>query len=203
MILLIDNYDSFTWNLVHYLQAISEEEVVVHRNDALSVEECLALKPTAVVISPGPCDPDKAGISLSLIQACADKKIPMYGVCLGFQALCQMFGGKIVRAPAPVHGKTAVIEHTGDNMFAHVQNPFTATRYHSLIAEVETLPKCFDITAKVDNLVMAVRHKSLPLFGVQFHPESIATQSGHQMLYNFLCLAKSKAPERLTKEFVL
>ncbi len=186
MILLIDNYDSFTYNLVQYLGDLGAD-VVVHRNNKITVEESLALKPDGVVISPGPSDPDHAGICLSLIQACADHDIPLFGVCLGHQALGQVFGGKVIRAPEPLHGKVSSIHHKGKSVFKDLPTPFDATRYHSLIVERETLPDTLEITAETeDGLIMGLAHKTKPIHGVQFHPESIATQNGHAMLSTFL-----------------
>jgi anthranilate synthase component 2 len=188
MFLLIDNYDSFTYNLVHYL---GEEgaEVVVKRNDSLSVDQALALEPQGIVLSPGPCDPDRAGICLELITQAAGK-VPMLGVCLGHQAIGQAFGGQVRRAPAPMHGKVSAINHTGTGLFENLPTPFTATRYHSLIVEREGLPACLEITAQTeDGLIMGLRHRSHAIFGVQFHPESIASQYGHEILRNFLRLA--------------
>jgi len=188
MILLIDNYDSFTYNLVHYLGELGAE-VEVHRNDALSPEEALAKRPEGIVLSPGPCDPDKAGICLDLIEAAAGR-VPLLGVCLGHQALGQAFGGKVVRAPTCMHGKVSAIHHQGRGVFKDLPNPFEATRYHSLVVDRPSLPKCFEITAETDDgLIMGLEHKELPLHGVQFHPESIATQNGHALLKNFLQIA--------------
>jgi anthranilate synthase component 2 len=185
MLLLLDNYDSFTYNLYHYLGELGAE-LVVERNDALSVAEVLAMRPDAIVISPGPCDPDRAGISVELIQA-AGQVCPILGVCLGHQAIAQAYGGKVVRAPAVMHGKVSRIEHGGQGVFAGLPSPFTATRYHSLIAEAESLPDCLAVTARTaDGIIMGLSHKSLPVHGVQFHPESIETQCGHQLLRNFL-----------------
>ena len=188
MFLLIDNYDSFTYNLVHY---IGEEgaEVVVKRNDKLSADEALALQPQGIVLSPGPCDPDRAGICLELIAKAAGK-VPMLGVCLGHQAIGQAFGGQVLRAPAPMHGKVSAIRHSGTGLFEGLPSPFNATRYHSLIVASESLPACLEITAQTDDgLIMALRHRSHAIFGVQFHPESIASQYGHDILRNFLRLA--------------
>jgi anthranilate synthase component 2 len=188
MFLLIDNYDSFTYNLVHYL---GEEgaEVMVQRNDALSADEALALKPQGIVLSPGPCDPDKAGICLSLIVKAAGK-VPLLGVCLGHQAIGQAFGGRVVRAPLPMHGKVSEISHTGVGVFRDLTTPFRATRYHSLIVARDGLPDCLEVTAETsDGLIMGLQHRSHPIFGVQFHPESIASEHGHHMLRNFLKLA--------------
>jgi len=187
MFLLIDNYDSFTYNLVHFLGELGAE-VTVHRNDAITVKDALALKTEGIVISPGPCDPDRAGICLDLVKAAAGK-LPILGVCLGHQAIGQAFGGRIVRA-TPVHGKVSQIRHTGVGVFAGLPNPFPATRYHSLVVARDGLPDCFDITAESeDGLIMGLRHKALPVHGVQFHPESIATEHGHALLANFLKLA--------------
>ena len=188
MFLLIDNYDSFTYNLVHYL---GEEgaEVTVKRNDSLSVAEALALKPQGIVLSPGPCDPDRAGICLELITKAAGQ-VPILGVCLGHQAIGQAFGGRVVRAPTPMHGKVSEISHGGAGLFETLPSPFKATRYHSLIVERDGLPACLEITAQTDDgLIMGLRHRSHPVFGVQFHPESIASQYGHEILRNFLRLA--------------
>ncbi|MGI9433899.1 MAG: anthranilate synthase component II [Geminicoccaceae bacterium] len=185
MLLLLDNYDSFTYNLFHYLGELGAD-VVVHRNDALAVDDVLALKPRAIVISPGPCDPDKAGISLDLVQR-APRDCPIFGVCLGHQTIAQAFGGRIVRAPDIMHGKVSSIYHEGDLLFDDIPSPFAATRYHSLIAEAETLPDCLDVTARTeDGVIMGVRHRELPIQGVQFHPESIETRHGHRLLQNFL-----------------
>lgn len=188
MFLLIDNYDSFTYNLVHYL---GEEgaEIVVRRNDTLSADEALGLKPQGIVLSPGPCDPDKAGICLELIRE-ATGKVPILGVCLGHQAIGQCFGGRVLRAPVPMHGKVSQITHTGKGVFEHIPSPFTATRYHSLIVERAGLPDCLEVTAQTDDgLIMGLQHRQHPIFGVQFHPESIASQHGHELLRNFLRLA--------------
>jgi anthranilate synthase component II len=189
MIILIDNYDSFTFNLVQYLGDLGAE-VRIHRNDKISVGEVLAAKPRAIVISPGPSDPDRAGICLDLIAAAGEENIPLLGVCLGHQCLGQALGGKIVRAPTPVHGKTSDILHTGKSVFSGLPSPLRATRYHSLIIERESLPKPLEITAQTeDGIIMGVRHKLKPLHGVQFHPESIVTQHGHAMLKTFLAAA--------------
>lgn len=197
MFLLIDNYDSFTYNLVHYL---GEEgaEVVVKRNDRLSADDALALKPQGIVLSPGPCDPDRAGICLELIAKAAGK-VAILGVCLGHQAIGQAFGGRVLRAPAPMHGKVSAISHTGTGVFENLPTPFTATRYHSLIVDRETLPACLEITAQTaDGLIMGLGHRELPIFGVQFHPESIASQYGHELLRNFLRLAGHRGTGRQT-----
>lgn len=185
MLLLLDNYDSFTYNLYHYVGELGVE-VVVHRNDALSAEELMALSPAAIVISPGPCDPDKAGVSLDLVRAAAGV-CPILGVCLGHQTIAQAFGARIVRAPAIMHGKTSPILHARSNIFTDIPSPFTATRYHSLVAEASTFPDCLEVTAKTDDgVIMGLRHRNLPIFGVQFHPESIETRHGHRLLQNFL-----------------
>jgi anthranilate synthase/aminodeoxychorismate synthase-like glutamine amidotransferase len=195
--LFIDNYDSFTYNLVHYLQMLGKE-VVVYRNDAINVADCLALRPSGIVISPGPCTPNEAGITLDLIQAAAAENLPLLGVCLGHQAIGQVFSGKVIRAPQPVHGRTSTITHNGQEIFAHVPSPCTVTRYHSLVVERDTLPDTLTITAETDGLIMAMRHRHHPLFGVQFHPESIASHYGHQMLQNFCSLALGQALQPCT-----
>ena len=189
MLLLIDNYDSFTYNLWHYLGELGAE-VAVHRNDALTVAEAMALKPTAIVISPGPCDPDRAGICLDLIGAAATEGLPVFGVCLGHQSIGQAMGGRVVRAPTPMHGKTDAIHHGGQGIFADLPTPFTATRYHSLVVERDGLPDSLEVTAETaDGLIMGFQHRALPLHGVQFHPESIASDHGHRLLRRFLELA--------------
>ncbi len=186
MILLLDNYDSFTFNLYHFLGDLGAV-VEVHRNDALTVDQALALHPEAIVLSPGPCTPNEAGISLALIAAAAARRIPLLGVCLGHQAIGQAFGGKVVRAPVPVHGKVWDVTHGGTDIFAGLPSPFRATRYHSLV--VEDLPDVLIPTARTeDGLVMGLAHRDLPIWGVQFHPESIASEHGHDMLRNFLSL---------------
>jgi anthranilate synthase component 2 len=188
MILVIDNYDSFTYNLVHYLNELGAE-TVVHRNDALSVEQALGLKPQAVLLSPGPCTPNEAGICLSLLTAAPDD-LPILGVCLGHQAMGQAFGGKVVRARQLMHGKTSPIHHLGKGVFAGLKNPFTATRYHSLTIERASVPEALEITAWTeDREIMGVQHRTRPVHGVQFHPESIATECGHELLANFLDIA--------------
>ncbi len=189
MILLIDNYDSFTYNLVHYLGELGAE-VEVYRNDAISPMEALDKRPAGIVLSPGPCDPDKAGICLDLIAATAGR-VPILGVCLGHQAIGQAYGGKVVRAPECMHGKISTIHHEGKGVFKGLPARFEATRYHSLIVDRDSLPECFEITAKTeDGLIMGLQHKELPLHGVQFHPESIATEHGHALLKNFLKFAQ-------------
>ncbi len=186
MLLLIDNYDSFTYNLVHYLGELGAD-VAVHRNDRLSVADALAMKPAGILLSPGPCDPDQAGICLELTQAAADNQIPLMGVCLGHQTLGQAFGGKVVRAGEIVHGKLGQMHHAGKGVFAGLPNPLAATRYHSLIVERESLPDCLEITASLQNgMIMGLQHRDLPLHGVQFHPESIRSEHGHALLQNFL-----------------
>lgn len=185
MILMIDNYDSFTYNLVQYVCELGEQ-VEVKRNDQITIDEISSMDPAAIIISPGPRTPDEAGISLSLICAFAGK-IPLLGVCLGHQAICQSFGATIIHAPELMHGKTSQIHHTGKGVFKDLPNPFTATRYHSLVADEKTLPDCLEITARTpDQQIMGVLHKQWLVEGVQFHPESIATDHGHDMLNNFL-----------------
>ena len=185
MILLIDNYDSFTWNLYQYFCELGAE-VLVRRNDALTLEEIAALAPEKIVISPGPCTPDEAGISLAVIRHYAGKT-PLLGVCLGHQAIAQAFGATIVRAAQVMHGKTSLIEHNGEGVFQGLNNPLTVTRYHSLVIDRNTLPDCLEITAtSEDGEIQGVRHKTLAIEGVQFHPESILTEHGHAMLKNFL-----------------
>jgi len=194
MILLIDNYDSFTFNLVHFLGDLGAE-CDVRRNDTLTPYEAVALQPDAIVLSPGPCTPNEAGICLELVEVAARRKIPLLGVCLGHQSIGQAFGGKVIRAPEPVHGKTSPIHHQNSDVFAGLPDPFTATRYHSLIVEAETLPDCLEVTAWTEQkIIMGLRHKTLPIFGVQFHPESIATAHGHDILRNFLNLARLPQP---------
>ena len=196
MILLIDNYDSFTFNLVHFLGDVGGE-CDVRRNDALSTEAAISLQPEAIVLSPGPCTPNEAGICLDLIRAAAGR-IPVLGVCLGHQAIGQAFGGDVVRAPVPVHGKVSEIHHQASDIFAGLPAPFTATRYHSLIVDRGTLPDTLVPTAFTDDgLIMGLRHRTLPIFGVQFHPESIASQHGHRILENFLAIARgANSPAR-------
>ncbi|SMO34738.1 anthranilate synthase component II [Paracoccus laeviglucosivorans] len=186
MILLIDNYDSFTWNLVHYMGEAGAD-VVVRRNDVLSVDEALAMGAQGIVISPGPCDPSQAGIIVPLIRAAAERQIPLFGVCLGHQAIGEAFGGKVVRASRIVHGKTDAITHDGTGVFTDLPSPLTATRYHSLTVEPETLPDCLRVTATSgDGTIMGMIHRTLPIEGLQFHPESIASEYGHDMIRNFL-----------------
>jgi anthranilate synthase component 2 len=189
MILLIDNYDSFTFNLVHYFGELGAEVKVV-RNDALDVQAAMGLRPDAIVLSPGPCDPDQAGICLPLTLAAADAGLPLLGVCLGHQTIGQAFGGRVIRAPQIVHGKTDLMHHKGLGVFASLPSPIRATRYHSLVVERATLPACLEITAETaDGLIMGLRHRDRPIEGVQFHPESIASEHGHAMLRNFLSMA--------------
>ncbi|MCB6176542.1 aminodeoxychorismate/anthranilate synthase component II [Rhodobacter sp. Har01] len=186
MLLLIDNYDSFTWNLVHYFGELGAD-VVVRRNDALEVQEALAMGPQAIVLSPGPCDPAQAGICIPLTKAAAAANLPLLGVCLGHQTIGEAFGGKVVRCHEIVHGKMGSIHHQGKAMFRGLPSPFQATRYHSLIVERASLPDCLEVTAWLeDGTIMGLRHREKPIEGVQFHPESIASEHGHQMLRNFL-----------------
>ena len=185
---LIDNYDSFTFNLVHYFGQLGAN-VTVHRNDSVSVSDVIQAAPDAIVLSPGPCTPHEAGICMDLIRS-ASETIPIFGVCLGHQSIGEVFGGDVVRAPLPIHGKMATIHHTGATVFRGIDGPFQATRYHSLVVKRETLPDCLQITAQTpDDLIMALSHKTRPLHGVQFHPESITSQHGHKILRNFLDLA--------------
>ena len=191
MILLLDNYDSFTFNLVHLFGDLGVE-CAVHRNDALTVAGALALRPSAIVISPGPCAPDDAGICLDLIAAAGD--VPVLGVCLGHQAIGQAFGGRVVRGAAPMHGKVSAVRHDGTGVFAGLPSPFDATRYHSLVVAPDTVPDCLQANAWTgDGAIMGLRHRSLPVHGVQFHPESIASQHGHAILANFLALIRVPA----------
>lgn len=188
MILVVDNYDSFTYNLVHYLAELGAETRVV-RNDDLTAAEAWALKPEAVLLSPGPCTPNEAGICLSILDT-APPEMPIFGVCLGHQAMGQAFGGEVIRAKALMHGKTSPIEHAGQSVFKSLPSPFTATRYHSLAVRGETLPDVLEVTAwTADGEIMGLAHKTRPIHGVQFHPESIATEHGHDLLANFLDLA--------------
>ncbi len=192
MLLLIDNYDSFTYNLVHYLGELGAD-VQVRRNDALTVDEALALRPSGIVLSPGPCDPDQAGICLPLIDAAATARIPLMGVCLGHQSIGQAFGGRVIRAPLPMHGKVDSMIHQGRGVLAGLPSPFRATRYHSLIVERSSLPDCLEVTGETaDGLIMALAHRDLPIHGVQFHPESIESEHGHKILGNFLDLTRPR-----------
>ncbi|MBS0274417.1 MAG: aminodeoxychorismate/anthranilate synthase component II [Proteobacteria bacterium] len=189
MILLIDNYDSFTYNLFHYLGELGAQ-VIVKRNDEMTVNEVLALRPEGIVLSPGPCTPNEAGICLDLIRT-ADGKVPILGVCLGHQAIGQIYGGKIVRAPEPMHGKVSRIHHTGKSVFRGLNNDFDATRYHSLTIAPDSMPAALEVTAtSSDGVIQGVMHKSHPVHGVQFHPESIASENGHALLKNFLTIAQ-------------
>jgi anthranilate synthase component 2 len=189
MLTVIDNYDSFTYNLVHFLGELGAT-ARVYRNDKISVDGVMAEKPSAIVLSPGPCDPDRAGICLDLIKR-AGPEVPILGVCLGHQAIGQVYGGRIVRAPTLMHGKLSKVHHTGQGVFEGIAQDFSATRYHSLIIDRASLPEELEITATTnDGLIMGVRHKSYPVHGVQFHPESIASEHGHQLLANFLDLAR-------------
>jgi len=193
MLLLIDNYDSFTYNLVHYLGELGAD-VVVKRNDALDVQEAMAMRPDAIMLSPGPCEPAQAGICLAMVHAAAETKTPLIGVCLGHQAIGEAFGGKVVRCHEIVHGKMGTMQHIGKGLFADLPSPFEATRYHSLIVERESLPECLKITAELeDGTIMGLQHRELPIHGVQFHPESIRSEHGHQMLENFLKTTKVPA----------
>jgi anthranilate synthase component 2 len=187
MIVLIDNYDSFTFNLVHYFGELGAE-MVVHRNDKVSAADVIGIDPDAIVLSPGPCTPNEAGICLDLVDK-ASATIPMFGVCLGLQSIGQAFGGNVVRAPAPVHGKLSEVTHEGQGVFRGINGPFKATRYHSLVVDRATLPAALAVTAETDGLVMGAAHKTRPVHGVQFHPESIASEHGHRILKNFLDIA--------------
>jgi anthranilate synthase component 2 len=193
MLLLIDNYDSFTYNLVHYLGELGAD-VVVKRNDELNVQEAMGLNPSAIMLSPGPCDPAQAGICLALTEAAAETETPLIGVCLGHQTIGQAFGGKVVRCHEIVHGKMGTMHHTGKSLFKGLPSPFEATRYHSLVVDRESLPDCLEITAELeDGTIMGLQHKTLPIHGCQFHPESIASEHGHKMLQNFLDCVKVPA----------
>ncbi|MGD9868986.1 MAG: aminodeoxychorismate/anthranilate synthase component II [Hyphomicrobiales bacterium] len=195
MLTLIDNYDSFTYNLVHYLGELGAESRV-YRNDQVTVDQVMAERPAAIVLSPGPCDPDAAGICLELIRR-AGPEIPLLGVCLGHQAIGQAYGGKVVRAPVLMHGKLSTIHTAGKGIFAGLPKSFEATRYHSLVVDRATLPDCLEITAETgDGMIMGLQHRTHPVHGVQFHPESIASQNGHSLLANFLKLAGIQVAER-------
>jgi anthranilate synthase component 2 len=187
MLVVIDNYDSFTYNLVHFLGELGAESHVL-RNDAKTADQVLALKPSAIVLSPGPCDPDRAGICIDLVRKAAGS-VPVLGVCLGHQTIGQVFGGRVIRAPVALHGKISRIRHTNKGVFAGLPNDFQATRYHSLIVERSSLPADLEITAETDGLIMGLAHKKHAIHGVQFHPESIASEGGHQLLGNFLRIA--------------
>ncbi len=189
MLVLIDNYDSFTYNLVHFLGELGAA-CDVHRNDRIAVGDVLALKPKGIVLSPGPCTPNEAGICLDLVAAAARAEVPVLGVCLGHQAIAQAFGGHVVRAPLPMHGKLSSLRHTGIGLFKDLPSRFEVTRYHSLIVERASLPADLEATAETsEGIIMGLQHKTLPIHGVQFHPESIASQCGHDLLANFLTLA--------------
>jgi anthranilate synthase component 2 len=196
MLLMIDNYDSFTFNIVQYLSELGED-VRVYRNDEISIPEIRALSPDVIVISPGPCTPNEAGVSMDVVRA-FEGEIPILGICLGHQSLGQVYGGKIVKAGQVMHGKTSLIHHTGEDVFTGLANPFTATRYHSLVVEKESLPDCFEMTAWTENddgeleEIMGIRHRTFAMTGVQFHPESILTEHGHDLLGNFLNLVKKE-----------
>jgi anthranilate synthase component 2 len=193
MLLLIDNYDSFTYNLVHYLGALGAQ-MEIRRNDTLSVADAMAMRPSGIVLSPGPCDPAQAGICLALTHAAADAGMPLLGVCLGHQTIGEAFGGKVVRAHEIVHGKMGQMHHTGKGLFADLPSPFAATRYHSLIVERASLPDCLEVTAELeDGTIMGLQHRRLPIHGVQFHPESIRSEHGHALLENFLKEVKEPA----------
>jgi anthranilate synthase/aminodeoxychorismate synthase-like glutamine amidotransferase len=196
MILLIDNYDSFTFNLYHFLGDLGAQ-IEVRRNDSLTVQEALDLKPEAILLSPGPCTPNEAGICLPLIEAAAATRTPLMGVCLGHQAIGQAFGGVVERAPTPIHGKVWEMRHRNTDLFAGLPDPFRATRYHSLVVRREGLPEALEATAWTeDGLIMGLAHRELPIWGVQFHPESIASQHGHDILRNFLTMAGTALPAR-------
>ncbi|MEM8536686.1 MAG: aminodeoxychorismate/anthranilate synthase component II [Pseudomonadota bacterium] len=193
MLLLIDNYDSFTYNLVHYLGELGAD-VVVRRNDALNVQEAMAMRPEAIVLSPGPCDPTQAGICLALVHAAAETRMPLMGVCLGHQAIGEAFGGKVIRCHEIVHGKLGVMRHTAKGLFAGLPSPFDATRYHSLVVDRDSLPDRLEITAELDDgTIMGLQHRDLPIHGVQFHPESIRSEHGHKLLQNFLNMTQVPA----------
>ena len=189
MILVVDNYDSFTWNLVHYLRELGAE-VRVARNDALTAAEAMASGAGAFLISPGPGRPEEAGVSLDLVAACAEARRPLLGICLGHQAIAMHFGGRVERAASPMHGKTCPVAHDGGGLFAGLPSPFLATRYHSLTVAADSVPDCLHVDARADDsTVQALRHRDLPIHGVQFHPESVASEHGHKLLANFLRLA--------------
>ncbi|QIE42609.1 aminodeoxychorismate/anthranilate synthase component II [Rhodobacteraceae bacterium SC52] len=193
MLLLIDNYDSFTYNLVHYLGELGAD-VQVHRNDRIDVQAAMALRPEGIVLSPGPCDPDQAGICLALTTAAAETGTPLLGVCLGHQTIGQAFGGTVVRCHEIVHGKLGAMHHEGKGVFAGLPSPLMATRYHSLVVDRDTLPDCLEVTAWLeDGTIMGLRHRTLPIEGIQFHPESIASEHGHEMLRRFVDTMKVAA----------
>lgn len=193
MLLLIDNYDSFTYNLVHYLGVLGTE-IEVRRNDQIDVQAAMAMNPAGILLSPGPCDPDQAGICLALTQAAAETQTPLLGVCLGHQTIGQAFGGQVVRCDEIVHGKMGRMHHTGQGLFAGLPTPFEATRYHSLVVDRDTLPDSLEITAELENgTIMGLQHRNLPIHGVQFHPESIRSEHGHALLKNFVDTMKVPA----------
>lgn len=196
MLLLIDNYDSFTYNLVHYISELGET-VVVKRNDEIDVQEAMGMGADSIVLSPGPCDPDQAGICLALTKAAAETRMPLLGVCLGHQTIGQAFGGKVVRCHEIVHGKMGTMHHSNKSLFKGLPSPFQATRYHSLVVDRDSLPDSLEVTGWLeDGTIMGLQHTDLPIHGVQFHPESIASEHGHAMLRNFLDAAKAaKVPE--------
>ncbi len=190
MLVLIDNYDSFTYNLLHFLGELGAA-CDVHRNDAVTVDQVMAMQPQGIVISPGPCDPDRAGICLELVKRSARESLPLLGVCLGHQAIGQAFGGTIERAPSPMHGKISRIEHDGNGVFAAIPSPLHATRYHSLTLCRENIPGCLEVNSRTtDGVIMGIRHRELPVHGVQFHPESIESEHGHRIFGNFLGMLK-------------
>jgi len=192
MFLLVDNYDSFTYNLYHFLGELGAR-ITVRRNDALTADEALAMEPQGIILSPGPCDPDQAGICLELVAKAAGR-LPLLGVCLGHQAIGQAFGGRVVRAPHPMHGKLSPIQHEAGGVFDGLPSPLSATRYHSLTVERDSLPDSLEVTAETeDGTIMGLRHRELPVHGVQFHPESIASEHGHALLHNFLAIAGHNA----------
>lgn len=193
MLLLIDNYDSFTYNLVHYFGELGAD-VVVRRNDSLTVEDAMGMGAIGIVLSPGPCDPEQAGICLALTAAAAEARMPLMGVCLGHQTIGAAFGGHVVRCHEIVHGKMGKVRHIGRGLFAGLPSPFAATRYHSLVVDRDTLPDCLEITADLeDGTIMGLQHRDLPIHGVQFHPESIASEHGHALMQNFLNTLKVPA----------
>jgi anthranilate synthase component 2 len=193
MFLLIDNYDSFTYNLFHFLGELGAV-VEVRRNDEIAVKDALAMRPQGIIMSPGPCDPDRAGICLDLAEAVAARDVPLLGVCLGHQVIGQAFGGRVVRAPLPMHGKLSQVHHKGTGVFRGLPSPFSATRYHSLIVERASVPPSLVITAETDDgIIMGIAHRDKPIHGVQFHPESIASEQGHALLRNFLDLSTERA----------
>lgn len=184
MILMIDNYDSFVYNLVHYFEMLYED-VKVYRNDEITIADIRALNPTMIVLSPGPCTPNESGICMPILEALKEE-YPILGICLGFQAIAQHFGASIIKAPQPVHGKVFELTHEGSGLFKGLKNPLKVTRYHSLIVDESTLPSCLDVTAQCDSIIMGIKHKTLPIVGVQFHPEAILTEQGHDLLENFI-----------------